>query len=459
MSNPITRALNRQLAAQGAPSEERRWREPLNDAGGFGKGGVPRPKDQLDVLSAAEINHIVHACVRVVAQTAAQVPLKVAQEVQNDSSAPEVVDHPLIDLLEQPNPEMTRFDFIESIIWFLLLGGNSFHELIYGPQGELVEIWPITETVEVTPNDRGRVGGYTVDVDGEELRFDPDEILHIKLFHARNPWYGLAPLQAYRKGLITDLKSFEYNQYLLDNNAVPGGVISVDQPLTPRQAEEMADRWEKSHKGTKNANRVAVLHSGADYKPISLSPDDISFVQQQQLSRENIRTLFGVPRILLAGDEDVTFASANVSLQVAIYTTIMPILRKIEAIINNRIAPLFREENGSQIRLQFDASSVEFLEESRDLRSQTAERMLGQGFSPNEVRAMVYGAPAVDREEYNQGYIRADLMPLGMVPQNTVGPNPQQIQRGLHQRQIEAWQQVLSDDTDPKRDDSDDDDG
>ena len=59
--------------------------------------------------------------------------------------------------------------------------------------------------------------------------------------------------------------------------------------------ELLRREWEKLHSGPSNAARIAILDYGLEYKPISVSNRDAQFVEQTELSVQDIARFFGVP--------------------------------------------------------------------------------------------------------------------------------------------------------------------
>ena len=71
----------------------------------------------------------VYACVRVIAETIASLPLHVYQN-QGEGSV-KALDHPLYPILhDEPNSEMTSFVWRETMLAHLLLWGNAYCQII-----------------------------------------------------------------------------------------------------------------------------------------------------------------------------------------------------------------------------------------------------------------------------------------------------------------------------------------
>ena len=71
-----------------------------------------------------ERNPIVHRCVRLVAESAAQLPLVAIADGR------EVPDHPALALLERPNPRQAGASFREMLFGHLMVAGNAYVEAV-----------------------------------------------------------------------------------------------------------------------------------------------------------------------------------------------------------------------------------------------------------------------------------------------------------------------------------------
>ncbi len=77
----------------------------------------------------------VSACVRILAETIASLPLHTY--MNTESGKEKARDHPIYYLLsDSPNPEMTSFVFRETLMGHLLLWGNSYSQIIRNGNGK-----------------------------------------------------------------------------------------------------------------------------------------------------------------------------------------------------------------------------------------------------------------------------------------------------------------------------------
>ena len=97
----------------------------------------------------------VYACVRIIAETVASLPIHVYEYTDNGKER--VYTHPLYRILHDiPNPEMNSFILREVMISHLLLWGNSYSQIIRNGKGEIIALYPLMP--EKMKIDRGADG-------------------------------------------------------------------------------------------------------------------------------------------------------------------------------------------------------------------------------------------------------------------------------------------------------------
>ena len=110
------------------------------------------------VTDRTALQHIaVYACVRVLSEAIAQLPLHVYK--YNDSGKEQVPQHPLYFLLhDQPNPEMTSFVFRETLMSHLLIYGNAYAQIIRNGRGDVLGLYPLMpDKMKVDRDEKNRL--------------------------------------------------------------------------------------------------------------------------------------------------------------------------------------------------------------------------------------------------------------------------------------------------------------
>ncbi|MBQ9306394.1 MAG: phage portal protein, partial [Clostridia bacterium] len=106
-----------------APQELPKIEDNVRDSGGIFVFGMANSGERVDEKSAMQIS-TVYACVRLLAETVASLPLHLYKYSDKGDGKERATDHPLYKILyRQANPEMTSFSFREALMTHLLLYG------------------------------------------------------------------------------------------------------------------------------------------------------------------------------------------------------------------------------------------------------------------------------------------------------------------------------------------------
>lgn len=102
----------------------------------------------------------VYACVRILSESIAGLPVHIYKYKYTDSGSKEkAIKHPLYRLIhDEPNPEMTSFVFRETLMTHLLLYGNAYAQIIRNGKGEVIALYPLmANRMSVDRDDKGHL--------------------------------------------------------------------------------------------------------------------------------------------------------------------------------------------------------------------------------------------------------------------------------------------------------------
>ena len=340
-------------------------------------------------------NAVAYRCVRMIAEAAASVPLLAFHDGARASA------HPLQALIDRPNPEQGRADLMEAFFGALQTSGNGYLEAAggeAGPPGELYALRP--DRMAVVPGARGWPDAYEYKVAGRAVRIGRGAdgflpVLHLKLFNPLDDHYGFPPLQAAAFAVDVHNASGAWNKALLDNAARPSGALVYEtragtDRLTEDQFERLKAELADMHTGSGAAGRPLLLEGGLDWKPMSLSPADMDFIEGKHAAAREIALAFGVPPQLLGIPGDNTYANYREANAAFWRSTVVPLAERAARAISAWLGPRF--EGAS---LACDLDSVPALAVERDLlwaRLEAASflspaerrRMAGLGEAPDQ---------------------------------------------------------------------------
>lgn len=323
---------------------------------------------------------VVWACVRLIAESVASLPLRL-YSIGQDGQKNRIYEHPIISLFNtKVNKWQTRQEFFETLTLQLALLGNAYALKHYNNRGGLISLTPLmTEQVEVSMLEDGTLTYQYYD--GVNIRvFSAERILHIKLMG--NGVIGLSPLSYARNCIGLAQAAENRTTAIYSNGAKPSGVLMVDQLLKPEQREQIRANFAGMSAG--NDDRLYVLEANMRYQQISMSPQDIELLESRRFQIEDIARFFGVPSVLI-NDASATTAwgSGIYQLMQGFYKLgLRPYLERYESAMMNS---LFPPEDRTKYELEFDFSAL-LQADAAERYAMYKEAIQGGLLTPNEAR-------------------------------------------------------------------------
>lgn len=339
-----------------------------------------------------ERNAVAYRCVRMIAEAAGSVPWLLYEGER------EVTEHPLLRLLERPNPHESGADFFESWYGYLEVAGNAYMELVEldGSPRELYALRP--DRMKVVPGRSGWPEAYEYSVDGRAVRYayDPARgeapILHMRLFHPTDDHYGMSPLEAAARAVDIHNAASAWNKALLDNAARPSGALVYrggdgNANLSEEQFERLKAELSENYSGAANAGRPLLLEGGLDWTAMGLTPKDMDFIEAKRSAARDIALAFGVPPMLIGVPGDNTYSNYQEANRTFWRQTVLPLVGRTGRALTRWLGAKY----GENLRLGYDADQVEALSSEREALWARVSR--ADFLSDDEKRAAVgYGA-------------------------------------------------------------------
>ncbi|MCD8325120.1 MAG: phage portal protein, partial [Lachnospiraceae bacterium] len=266
----------------------------------------------------------VYACVRVLAEGVAQLPLHLYRYT-GEGSKEKAIDHPLYTLLhDAPNPEMSSFVFRETLMTHLLLWGNAYAQIIRNGKGEVVALYPLMPNRMNVDRDghQNLYYEYTVSADDapqvKKEILKPSDVLHIPGL-GFDGLVGYSPIAVAKNAIGMTIACEEYGAKFFANGATPGGIL--EHPGVIKDPDALREAWNKGFGGSSNSSKVAILEEGMKYTPISINPDEAQFLETRKFQIDEIARIFRVPPHLIGDMEHSTFSNIEQqSLEFVTYT-------------------------------------------------------------------------------------------------------------------------------------------
>lgn len=248
----------------------------------------------VDADAALKIS-TVWACVGLLAETIASLPLVVFRYVGEDGRE-RARNNPLYTILhDQPNQVQTAAEFREMMTGHVLLRGNAYAQIVPGARGAVDQLVPIhpdrVTKVEKLANGRLR---YQIRQDDNTTKpYNQEDIFHLR-GPSKDGVVGMSVVDYARDSLGLTVAAERYGGRFFRNDTRPGGVLKTAKKLSPDAAKRLKSSWQSAHSGV-NQNSVAVLEEGLEWQQVGIPPEQAQFLETREFQAEDVCRWFRVP--------------------------------------------------------------------------------------------------------------------------------------------------------------------
>lgn len=297
-------------------------------------GGNKSATGKAVTANTALQSSAVFACVRVLAETIASLPLFVYRSTPNGKE--KAYDHPCYYMLHDlANEEMTSFTFRETMMTHLLLWGNAYAEIEYNKAGLAKGLWPLRPDQTWPERDptTGELVYKTILPDGKGVVLPKERVLHI-VGLSLDGLVGVSPIRMAREAIGLSLAAEEFGARFFGDGARPGGILEHPGKLSKEARENLRQSWEYMHQGLDKSHRIAILEEGITYKQIGIPPEDAQFLETRRFQIEEIARIFRVPLHLIQDLSHATFSNIEHQSIDFVVHTVRPWLVRWEQALN-----------------------------------------------------------------------------------------------------------------------------
>jgi len=364
-------------------------------------------------------NVTVYACIRLLSETLASLPLVVYK--RNGKGKIRATEHPLYALLHnQPNPEMNSLTLRETLMSHLLTWGNAYAQIDWEDYTHIKALWPLfPNRVRKTrdPQTKQIVYHYSPSDGGRPVDLPAWRVLHIPGL-GFDGLAGYAPITMARNTIGLAQATEEFGSKFFKNGINPSGILEHPSKMSDTAYKNLKESFTNQYAGLGNSNKPIILEEGAKFNKISVSPEDAQFLETRKFQRSEIASFFHVPPHMIGDLERSTNNNIEQqSLEFVIYT-MRPWLVRWEQAINSQ---LLTEEERSDYFAEFLVEGL--LRGSPVTRASFYKELFYLGaLSPNDIREKENLDPITDPggDKY---YVQANMVPMDMVGKTpTINP-------------------------------------
>ncbi len=266
-----------------------------------------------------------------------------------------------------PNPYQSAQDFRTNIFTDFVLEGNIF---IYWDGAHMYHL--PASNVEIDTDPKTFVKSYTYN---SEVKFKPDEVIHIKELSSLSIYRGTSRLASADRNIKILYKMQTFQEQFFENGAVMGLILTSENTLSQQAKERTIQNWKSQYSPKNGAKKPMILDSGLKpWGEFSESFKDMDFDISIKTHDAKILKSLGVPPILLDGGNN---ANISPNLRLFYLETVIPIV--------NRYVSAMERFFGYDVEAV--TSTVSALQpEMKDVAAYYTTLVNGGVISPNEAR-------------------------------------------------------------------------
>ena len=309
------------------PGEEQRFQWDYDGAMTNSAGVRITPDNALAVST-------VFACIRVLAETVAGLPLFLLERLETGGKR-QARELPLFKKLhQQPNSWQTSFEWRSQMMVHLGLYNIAYNEIIPGPSGAVDQLVPL----HPSRMKQERVSDGTIryryrEDKGTETIYRQDQIFTIRGL-SEDGINGVSPVEQCREAIALARACEIHGSRFFAAGARPGFILSTDGQLNAEARESLRTQWDRRHGGVQNSHTTAVLTGGLKpYELPAMTNTDSQFLELRRFQIEEICRIWRVPMAKVMATAGQTFGSLEQTSQDFLTDTIVPWLQRFEAAI------------------------------------------------------------------------------------------------------------------------------
>lgn len=312
--------------------------------------------------------------------------------------------------LKKPNPYDSWEELLEMWSFHMELVGNAYWLKdsmdAYGRPESLYPLLP--QFMQVIPDEKKRVNQYIYRVNGKQLIFSPEEIIHFRFTNPNNIIMGMGSIEPSEAIYNEYINKAVLGEKFLENGAQMSGILSRESDIADEdQWRMLKKKFNLEYSGTRNAGKVAFLNGKWSYQKLGMTMQEMQSLEKEKWNIEQIFLNHGVPLSVAGVDGAANYACLPAGELVS--TPFGP--KAIETLKQGDTIYQFDDRKGTvevpveAIIFQGDAEVYEINTDSRSLRASDnhpilcVSRTAGTGNNGKRVSAELVWKNASDVKE------------------------------------------------------------
>lgn len=339
------------------------------------------PGTQTDYKAAAgplDQNPAVSICLNWIADNYVEAELEVRK---TDGKKEPIPSHPLVKLLDRPNPYYDGDTLWATTIRDYCVDGNAYWLKARGLRGagRPLELWhvPYWQMRPVYPPDGSEyLKGYEYHVDGKWLPVEARDVVHFAFArdYSRGGRVGIGRLTPLAREIFTDNECATYTAALLKNMGMPSFILNPKDSEVEINASSRTDlesMWKQFTRDGRGKPLIPSVAMTADR--IGFSPDEMALDKIRQVPEARICGALRIPAMVVGlsvGENQRTYANLGEARAAAYEECLMPMQSRMAATLLHQLLPDLGDAEKQVVR--YDYSRVRALSEDQDAKAARA---------------------------------------------------------------------------------------
>lgn len=318
----------------------------------------------------------------------------------SDTDRKRLSGDPLSDLLSRPNPEMTRYELINTLVSDLGLYDAAYW-VVSGSSAARCgwEIRPIPPAwiVEHRGGTAFAVGKYVVqNPGGQRLEIAADDMI---VFHGWNPGrpkFGTPPVETLKQVLAEQVQAWSYRQQIWQRGGRVGAYLTRPSGAnwSDSARERFAQDWKTRWTGMDGAKAggTPILEDGMELKKLGFSAREEEWAEVSKVALSTVASVFHVNPVMVGILDNANFSNTKEFRKMLYSETLGPMLAMIEDRLNAFLVPRVTKVASAYVEFNIaEKLQGDFEEQAQVLSSSTGAPWMTR----NEARAR-QNLPSID---------------------------------------------------------------
>lgn len=337
--------------------------------------------------------------------------------------------HYLNTRFQNPNEQQSGAEYMENLLGFKLLTGDSYEYANMTEGGKVGEMWVLpSHLIQIMTDAYGtfpmRERGYKMQFGSYEIKYKAEEVCHSRYW---SPYYngdgshlyGFSPLDAAWLSNLQDNNAREAAVELLKNRG-SRGVFAWESDKIKDYAQfqevngKMKESWNAGQREYKDS--LFPVFGKAQFVNVGLGAKDLAILEICKMNKDDICNAYGMSSILLNNVDATTYDNYRTARKALITNCVLPLLGTIRDSRNRKLKGDWAKAS-ERIVCEFDPTI--YTELYDDVWEMAEKMKASEAFTDNEIRVQANFEP-LDNNLHDEVWKKTNSVPVSMINENTL---------------------------------------